>query len=239
VQLQPAAHQPTAPATTKPEIGSKRQWDGSKQHQSFIHALSRAFQEASGQAHNGYGQPQHPQQPAAGVIDQSANHRAPRDAYQHPGLDARGTNWHFQSNFIKCREQPCSALFCQICGFHGHTAATCSKKGKRLPGLNLHGYFQDSKPNSYPVRYEGPREHIGDGVERPAHNFSGPPRTNVATPTSPPASPHFISGSNNTARRSSGTHPERSARVNQANQTHEGGAAKPSTTPDSSQRDSQ
>jgi hypothetical protein len=129
-------------------------------------------------------------------------------------------------------------MFCQICGFHGHTAAMCSKRQKRVPGLNLHGYYQESKPNSYPVRYEAAR--VADG-ERPTHSFGAPPRSNATTPAAPPAFPHFIndSSNNNTSRRTPNSHPERSARMNQANQTQDGGAANKPSNSDSSQRDGQ
>jgi hypothetical protein len=161
-----------------------------------------------------------------------------RDPFADTTLDARGTNWHFSSDHVKCREQPCTALCCQICGLQGHTAAMCSKRQKRVPGLNLHGYYQESKPNSYAVRYETAK---GADGERPAHNFGAPPRSNAATPAAPPAFPHFVNGSNsnNTSRRTPNSHPVRSAKVNHANQTQDDGAASKPSNSDSSQRDGQ
>ena len=230
-----AAAPNTQPQHSKPEQSQRRHWDGSRQHQTLVNALSNALKSVRPQP-----AAQHPSAPHAPPAQQreQVHNLAPHvpapapqfqqqypprqsyPPYEHPGLDARGTNWHFQSRHIRCRAQPCTDPFCQICGFHGHTAAECKKRRGQVPGINLHGYFQESKPNSDPVRYE--------------FQFSAPPpRVNHVAPAAEPAPPfphpHFVNNAragggtpspNNTASRSQpAVHQERQGLVNQANQT--------------------
>jgi hypothetical protein len=254
-QVPPVTGQEPSGATTKPEVGQKRQWDGSKPHQAFVHSLADMMRDASALAMNDY----------SGGGGQGGQHAGPpaqqnEKPYHHPGLDARGLNWHFASEHIQCREQPCTMLFCQICGFHGHTAAKCMKRFKQIPGLNLHGYFQETKPNSPPVRYESRMSQGGDQARAPPpYIHRPPPRANTVMEASaqhephssaqqaqqPPASqhqqqranfPHFL---NNTAPRmgSSRPHPDRQERMSRANQTNGGGGSAYDAKP--SGRDSQ
>ena len=256
----PKAVTTTPPATApsgqsqqpKPEQNQRRHWDGSRQHQTLVNALSNAlktvmpqstYQHQSAaphvqpvqqreQVHNTAPQtpapaPQFQQQhptahgPApAHQYQQQYPPRQPYTIYEHPGLDARGINWHFQSRHIRCRAQPCTDPFCQICGFHGHTAADCKKRRGQVPGINLHGYFQESKPNSDPVRYE-----LQFSAPPPRVNHLAPAQESV--PQFP--HPHFVNNTrhgsgatqtNNTASRSQpAVHQERQGLVNQANQT--------------------
>jgi hypothetical protein len=210
--------------------GQKRSWDGSKQHQNFINTLAQLVKATS---NNTDGAPPPPARRDRETYGQ-------RDDYRHPGLDARGLNWHTCTDHIRCREEPCTGLFCQICGFHGHTAKTCNKRLKQVPGINLHGYFQESKPNSPPVRYEGMYGNTG-GAARPQHTFPPPPRANVTqtqdvSPSTPNLQthasqqqfPHFVNSTQpapSTASRTpvSRPHPDREERISRANQTNGGG----------------
>jgi hypothetical protein len=239
--------QPHGP-TAKPEVGQKRQWDGSKQHQSFVNTLAELMKDASAVAMNecsggGGGGGQRTGPPV---------HQGDKP-YHHPGLDARGVNWHFPSEHIKCREQPCTGLFCQICGFHGHTAAKCLKRLKQIPGLNFQGYYQETKPNSPPVRYESAAGGGGGTTHSPqSYTHQTPSRTTVPRPQpaapaqiqrdqrpptpqqqrqQQPVFPHFV---NNTAPRTARVHPDREERISRANQTSDGSSGGPTHEANSS-----
>jgi hypothetical protein len=252
---QSAPHPPPPAKQTDHSTGQKRPWDGGKQHQSFINTLAKLVQAT---ANNTGGAPHHTPEKKVSFDPQQQ-----RDDYRHPGLDARGLNWHICTEHIKCRDEPCTGLFCQICGFHGHTARTCSKRLKQVPGINLHGYFQESKPNCPPVRYEGVEGRYGNtgGPSRPQYTFNGP-RTNTmhGQPGSssnlqqPDQFPHFLNSQQrqeyvsshqataNTATRtaSSSSHPERKERVSKSNQTNgESGGGSAYDVEKSSQRDGQ
>lgn len=164
----------------KPNIGQKRNWDGSKQHQSFINALAQAFQDASA---NAVIPPATPAQPY-----QQRRYEA-TDNYQHPGLDSRGTNWHYPSATIRCNQTPCTVPFCQVCGMHGHTAAQCTKRTKQLPGLNLQGYYQETRPNAAPIRYTPGNAYAPPQQHAPSSQANQPA---VAPPPPRTAYPHFI-----------------------------------------------
>jgi hypothetical protein len=224
---------PAAPSTKQSDqsSGQKRSWDGSKQHQNFINTLARLVKATSNYSD---GTP-------SSSARRDRDTYASRDDYRHPGLDARGLNWHTCTDHIRCREEPCTGLFCQICGFHGHSARTCNKRLKQVPGINLHGYFQESKPNSPPVRYEGAYGNMG-GTARPQHTFPSPSRANVAqthgaaslvhnppVPESQQQFPHFVINAQptpSTAPRTpvSKLHPDREERMSRANQTNGGSA---------------
>jgi hypothetical protein len=176
-------------------------------------------------------------------------------------------SWHFPSEHIKCREQPCTGLFCQICGFHGHTAAKCLKRLKQIPGLNFQGYYQETKPNSPPVRYESAAGNGGAGASHASPPYIHRPlaRANASRPQTPaplpirpdqhpPALqrqqqqqttfPHFVNNIQpvNTAPRTqlSRPHPDREERMSKANQTNGGGGGGSAHDVEpSSQRDGQ
>ena len=230
---------PLQPADSS--IGQKRNWDKTERsHKSFINALSsvlkKASQPSTSEARINYGQgaPQQPSQPSHQHTPQRTPNTRPSYPYQHPGLDDRGPCWHEHTQYITCNNSPCTVPFCQCCGMHGHSAESCTKRLNNTPGINLQGYYQETKPNSYPIRFPGAR-----GTPRLDATF-GPPPTSAAPPqrrnapysnsttgdSEQPAQhhyPHFVNSttgggqSNNTASRSRSTHPER--RVNFSNQT--------------------
>ena len=75
-------------------------------------------------------------------------------ATPHPGLDARGPNWHVHGPHLGCSRTPCgSTLFCQGCGMHGHSSADCRKAG-RHPKWNAQGYYSDRYPGAGALEYE-------------------------------------------------------------------------------------
>ena len=180
-----------------------------RDQESFIHALSTALINVAG----------------GGGTTQGAPRRT--SDYVHPGLDRRGPHWHKQSATIRCRDgDRCSAIFCQICGMHGHDAAACFKRERQMPGINLHGYFQESKPDSWPVRYEDGERSRGQspgGALNQERHAPPPARSevrfnNVASGGSP--SPPRQRSS--TAQRTIPVHEERQSRVNSANSADAG-----------------
>ena len=70
----------------------------------------------------------------------------------HPGLDARGPNWHVHGPHLACRNTPCGGLlFCQGCGTHGHSSADCRRRIH--PNWNASGYYSDRYPGAGPLPY--------------------------------------------------------------------------------------
>jgi hypothetical protein len=184
-----------------------------RDQESFIHALSTALINVAG----------------GGGAAQGAPRRT--SDYVHPGLDRRGPHWHKQSATIRCRDgDRCSAVFCQICGMHGHDAAACFKRERQMPGINLHGYFQESKPDSWPVRYEDGERSRG---QSPGGSLQQPPQQERHAP--PPArsevrfnnvasggSPSPPRQRSSTAQRTIPVHEESQSRVNSANSADAG-----------------
>ena len=75
-------------------------------------------------------------------------------ATPHPGLDARGPNWHVHGPHLGCSRIPCgSTLFCQGCGMHGHSSADCRRAGRHSK-WNAQGYYSDRYPGAGPLEYE-------------------------------------------------------------------------------------
>jgi hypothetical protein len=234
--------------TGKSEGGQKRAWDGTHKHQSFINALTTALRTATC---NNTQTPQ-PPPPAQNNQQQGYQQYAPRQyptdtSYIHPGLDARGPNWHLPTKAIRCPCTPCDRPFCQICGMHGHTSQQCSKRFKRMPGINLHGYYQETKPDQPPVRYQSPlAPQIGQQPLAQQVNLAAP--SSPSPYSHPPAAhhqpaadntqtvrfnlfPHFVNPTTDsgrasashaptsTASRTQSVHPERQSQVNAASNT--------------------
>ena len=89
-----------------------------------------------------------PSPPAAAAAAQAA-------PYVHPGLDARGPNWHPATiPALKCRYNPCTSTFCQGCGEHGHSMQDCKKRGKHA-NWNAFGYYAEQRPGQGPLVYDG------------------------------------------------------------------------------------
>jgi hypothetical protein len=72
---------------------------------------------------------------------------------------------------------------------HGHTAAQCTKRTKQLPGLNLHGYYQETKPNATPIRFTTGMPQASVHQPLPSKQNSQPA---VPPPPPRPQFPHFI-----------------------------------------------
>jgi len=72
-------------------------------------------------------------------------------ASSHPGLDARGPNWHAAGPHLHCHYSPCTSLFCQGCGNHGHSSADCRRRNH--PEWNASGYFSDRYPGKSSLQY--------------------------------------------------------------------------------------
>jgi hypothetical protein len=131
--------------------------------------------------------------PAPGMLPTSSAQRAPRvhDLTPHPGLDARGPYWHPPTPVLECRFSPCTALFCQGCGRHGHTAAECIRKG--APGFNVSGYFADRYPNQSALMFPrpaGPPPIPAAGAAFPTPHQLNPPKSN-STAASRPQPPRY------------------------------------------------
>lgn len=92
-------------------------------------------------------------------------------AKEHPGLDHRGPNWHDYGATLACRFNPCSIVFCQGCGRHGHHSSECSRA--HLPRWNHSGYFSDRYP--------------GEGALYQSPNATRPPYIPTRFPSSTPS----------------------------------------------------
>jgi len=192
-----------------PRQQQQRGWGRQEQQQqAMVNALQQAFpalannmQPAGGQ------QQQQPQQQQQQQRNQNFRQQGP--PYVHPGLDARGPNWHRPDSCVRCREENCQAEFCQLCGQHGHTAADCRKRG-RMQGLNLQGYWSENRANQPAVRYLAPppgataQQQIQQRYPHFVNNTSGaaPAPQNPQNPVPAPAQAH--ESSHNTAHRTDG-----------------------------------
>ena len=114
----------------------------------------------------------------AGALAASPAAQQPAGAQkEHPGLDHRGPNWHQYGAALQCRFNPCSIVFCQGCGRHGHHSSECSRA--HLPRWNHHGYFSD--------------KYAGEGAlyQTPNHGrppFNAPRYPSSSVPVQPGAS---------------------------------------------------
>jgi hypothetical protein len=91
--------------------------------------------------------PQQQQQPAF------VNQMSGQQHYQHPGLDARGPNWHVPCAALGCTSNPCTLAFCQVCGGH-HPTTQCRRRQHR--DANTSGYYSDKRPGQGRLLYDGP-----------------------------------------------------------------------------------
>jgi len=87
-----------------------------------------------------------PASPSHPPVSIAPSMRAPKvhDLTPHPGLDARGPFWHPQGAQFACNYAPCTTLFCQGCGRHGHTSAECLRKAQ--PGWECHRILRGQSP---------------------------------------------------------------------------------------------
>ena len=127
-------------------------------------------------------------QSAPSMPPNSPSQRTPRvhDLTPHPGLDARGPFWHPPAPAFECRFSPCTALFCQGCGRHGHTAAECIRKN--APGFNVSGYFADRYPNQGALmfpRTTGPPPVPTAAAAFPTPHHLNPPRSSSVAASQP------------------------------------------------------
>ena len=111
----------------------------------------------------------------------------PRQAQQfapplqpHPGLDARGPNWHAAGPHLSCHYSPCTSLFCQGCGNHGHSSADCRRRNH--PEWNASGYFSDRYPGKSGLQY----------ATNPRTAFSLPPTPAIPIQQQPAPPQHVL-----------------------------------------------
>jgi hypothetical protein len=125
---------------------------------------------------------------------------------QHPGLDARGPNWHVHGQHLACRNTPCGSLsFCQGCGTHGHTSAECRRRTN--PAWNASGYYSDRYPGAGPLPYRPSNMQLQQPAPpQPAMPLQQqplfqqhriPPPPSYVSPSNPFPTPHKM---NNTGR---------------------------------------
>jgi hypothetical protein len=109
-------------------------------------------------------------------------YRNPRvhDLTPHPGVDGRGQYWHPSGQLFECRFNPCTAIFCQGCGRHGHTSAECSRR--LLPGFNSSGYFAERYPGQGALFAQGAAQRM---------TSPGQPQFIPAAPHTPQTPPPF------------------------------------------------
>jgi hypothetical protein len=98
-------------------------------------------------------QPYFAQPPVPSFVNQATGTLAHNAVVKHPGLDQRGEHWHIPSSMLGCRNDPCTRVFCQVCGAHDHCAEEC--KRKRHAQANLSGYFSVNRPNTPRLPFDG------------------------------------------------------------------------------------
>jgi len=113
------------------------------------------------------------QQPAAASINFAA-------VPKHPGLDQRGENWHIPSAALGCRTNPCTGMFCQVCGAHNHTTDQCRRRAHK--NANLSGYYSDNRPNMPRLQYDGPPQPQRPPQQQPQHQHQPQPQHQFAPP---------------------------------------------------------
>ena len=125
---------------------------------------------------------------------------------QHPGLDARGPNWHVHGPHLTCRNTPCGSFsFCQGCGTHGHTSADCRRRTN--PAWNASGYYSERYPGAGPLPYRPsnmqlqqpapPQPAMPLQQQPPFQQHRIPPPPSYVSPSNPFPTPHRM---NNTGR---------------------------------------
>ena len=127
------------------------------------------------------------QQPQAQVNAADVRYGQPRaPPPARAGLDHRGPNWHVEAGSMTCRFHPCTSVFCQGCGTHGHSDADCRRRNH--PEWNHTGYYCDRHPGRGPLSYVGPAQ--------PAHPNPPPHQQhNIPPPPVPPfPTPHTMNG---------------------------------------------
>ena len=118
---------------------------------------------------------------------------------QHPGLDARGPNWHVHGPHLTCRNTPCGSLsFCQGCGTHGHTSAECRRRTN--PAWNASGYYSERYPGAGPLPYRPssmqlqqpapPQPAMPLQQQPPFQQHRIPPPPSYVSPSNPFPTPH-------------------------------------------------
>jgi hypothetical protein len=135
-------------------------------------------------------QPFYAPPPAPVFVNHSAGTPAHGALVKHPGLDQRGENWHIPSVTLGCSTDPCTRVFCQVCGGHGHSSEEC--KRKRHAQANHSGYFSINRPNSPRLAFDGypptPQQQLQQQQPalqqqppRPAQHQFAPPPTHYAS----------------------------------------------------------
>jgi hypothetical protein len=170
--------------------------------------------------------------PAPVFVNHAAGAPAQAPLVKHPGLDQRGENWHIPSATLGCSSDPCTRLFCQVCGAHNHSSEDC--KRKRHAQANLSGYFSINRPNTPRLAFDGypptPFQQVQHQQQtpqqqtpRPAQHQFAPPPTHYASGgtahahLSQPQNGGGAAAVNNTAQR---MHPQRQQQQQQQQQQH-------------------
>lgn len=109
------------------------------------------------------------------------------DLTPHPGVDSRGQYWHPSGQQFGCNYTPCTALFCQGCGRHGHTSAECIRKS--TPGWNASGYFADRYPTQGALFSPGAPQRVAALAAAPPQPFPTPYRTKAVSDETAPSLP--------------------------------------------------
>jgi hypothetical protein len=189
----PAPSNSGQPQPAQQGQGLKRQqrpWQQQQQQQEPLQ-LQRPLLQQQMQSPFQQQQPFYSPPPAPVFVNQVAStpaHSAP--LAKHPGLDQRGENWHVPSALLGCSHDPCTRVFCQVCGGHGHCSEEC--KRKRHAQANLSGYFSINRPNMPRLPFDGypptPQQQsqqqqpvLQQQPPRPAQHQFAPPPTHYAS----------------------------------------------------------
>jgi hypothetical protein len=202
-QPNPAAHQQVAQQQTQQAHQqpvqqqhyqartNARQQNFTNQVGAVVNAALSAYQQAQLQRRPAAPMQQHT--PAmgsgAGAVQQGADAGAfnamtqtsgPLSLPPYPGLDGRGLSWHVHGPTLQCRYSPCTSMFCQACGVHGHTVEQCRKRLFKIAGINTSGYWSEQRPTSGPMLSQ---PGVGPFPPRPPMQFPAPAQQQSSFPT--------------------------------------------------------
>jgi hypothetical protein len=140
----------------------------------------------------------------AGAFNAMTQTSGPLSLPPYPGLDSRGASWHVHGPTLQCRCVPCTSMFCQACGVHGHTVEQCRKRLFKVAGINMSGYWSEQRPTSGPMLLP----------PRPPMQFAAPAQQQSSFPT-----PYQMSARGGAAHHAQGQEQAQSAVPASANNT--------------------
>jgi hypothetical protein len=180
-QVQHAHQQPVQQQHYQARTNARQQ-NFTNQVGAVVNAALSAYQQAQLQQRPATPMRQHTPAVGSGAMQQGADAGAfnamtqtsgPLSLPPYPGLDNRGVSWHEHGPTLQCRYIPCTSMFCQACGVHGHTVEQCRKRLFKIAGINMSGYWSEQRPTSGPMLLP----------PRPPMQFAAPAQQQTSFPT--------------------------------------------------------